>query len=97
MLSNGPGVERAVKESGIRRNVKNRDGDSNRPVESDTSITPFQNTASSSTDDYLNPNVNNADGIKRSGSDIKQGVGAEKKVPSSEKLFFRALEKIFEH
>ena len=81
MVSNGPGVERAVKESGIRRNVKNRESDSNLPVESDNSITSSQSTPSSSTDDQLNPNVNNASGIKRSGSDIKQGAGADKKVP----------------
>ena len=77
MLSNGRGVERAVKESGIRRNLK--EDLPNQKNESDKMAT---NNAKLGSSAVTSIKSNNGGGVKRSGSDsTRQEVDADKKVP----------------
>ena len=66
MLSNGPGIERALKESGLRRNTK--ENPTNNVNEADAKLNRSK--------------TQNGAGVKRSGSDgTKQELDHEKKLP----------------
>ena len=78
-MSNGPGVERAMRESGILRNTKN-----DQPVKNNVrnSERAASSTASASSVHMTPPEANNGGGVKRSGSYGKnQGLDTGKKVP----------------
>ena len=79
LLSNGPGVERAITESDIKKDKNDNSRD--KTIKSDTSLTTNATYSTSSTE-MSSGKSNNGTGVKRSGSNgYNQEANPDKKIP----------------